>query len=224
MTPQLKSKADDERSLVDSGYPLSVYSQYVSWWALATAVAARCHGCHWPHARRGRLRGLPHGRRRQPRYDNDRGAGCRQGHGRLVLRRVTRRVRGVHALPRRLELPRLGLVRVVGRHQGRQGPNGSDLQERGFLTDVPGRATRLCRVLRPTGDIAPPGQRPRDAEASRRVPLHARPRGPGFSDPNPITGELSAPAGIDRSSPQVVAALQACRSLGQAAGLGPPST
>jgi len=47
---------------------------------------------------------------------------------------------------------------------------------------------------------------------------------PTFPDPSPITGELSAPAGIDRSSPQVVAALEACRSLGEAAGLGPPST
>jgi hypothetical protein len=47
---------------------------------------------------------------------------------------------------------------------------------------------------------------------------------PNFPDPNPTTGELAAPAGIDRNSPQVLAALRACRSLGQAAGLGPPST
>jgi hypothetical protein len=47
---------------------------------------------------------------------------------------------------------------------------------------------------------------------------------PTFPDPNPTTGELNAPADIDRGSPQVVAALQACRSLGEAAGLGPPST
>jgi hypothetical protein len=46
---------------------------------------------------------------------------------------------------------------------------------------------------------------------------------PNFPDPNPITGELS-PAGIDTSSPQVLAALGACRSLGQAAGLGSPNT
>jgi hypothetical protein len=47
---------------------------------------------------------------------------------------------------------------------------------------------------------------------------------PTFPDPNPTTGELNAPAGIDRASPQVLVALQACRSLGEAAGLGPPST
>jgi len=45
-----------------------------------------------------------------------------------------------------------------------------------------------------------------------------------FPDPNPTTGELSTPAGIDRSSPQVVAALRACSALGRAAGLGPPNT
>jgi hypothetical protein len=47
---------------------------------------------------------------------------------------------------------------------------------------------------------------------------------PNFPDPNPTTGALNTPAGIDKSSPQVLAALQACRSLGKAAGLGPPST
>jgi hypothetical protein len=46
---------------------------------------------------------------------------------------------------------------------------------------------------------------------------------PNFPDPNPTTGELS-PAGIDKSSPQVLAALRACSSLGRAAGLGPPNT
>jgi hypothetical protein len=46
---------------------------------------------------------------------------------------------------------------------------------------------------------------------------------PNFPDPNPATGELSAPAGISRNSPQAVAALRACRTLGQAAGLGPPN-
>jgi hypothetical protein len=47
---------------------------------------------------------------------------------------------------------------------------------------------------------------------------------PNFPDPNPTTGEFNTPAGIDKDSPQVVAALRACSSLGEAAGLGPPST
>jgi hypothetical protein len=45
-----------------------------------------------------------------------------------------------------------------------------------------------------------------------------------FPDPNPASGELTAPAGISRNSVQVLAALRACRSLGQAAGLGAPHT
>jgi hypothetical protein len=49
---------------------------------------------------------------------------------------------------------------------------------------------------------------------------HAVPR---FPDPNPTTGQLS-PAGIDTSSPQVLAALRACSSLGRAAGLSAPNT
>ena len=47
---------------------------------------------------------------------------------------------------------------------------------------------------------------------------------PNFPDPDPRTGELATPPGISRSSPQVLAALRACRSLGRAAGLGPPNT
>ena len=45
-----------------------------------------------------------------------------------------------------------------------------------------------------------------------------------FPDPNPLTGALDTPAGIDKNSPQVVAALRACSALGRAAGLGPPIT
>jgi hypothetical protein len=44
-----------------------------------------------------------------------------------------------------------------------------------------------------------------------------------FPDPNPTTGAMNPPAGIDRTSPQVFAALRACSSLGKAAGLGPPN-
>jgi hypothetical protein len=47
---------------------------------------------------------------------------------------------------------------------------------------------------------------------------------PSFPDPNPTTGQLSTPAGLDTHSPEVLAALRACQSLGQAAGLGTPHT
>jgi hypothetical protein len=46
---------------------------------------------------------------------------------------------------------------------------------------------------------------------------------PTYPDPNPTTGHLSA-AGIDTNSPQVLAALRACSSLGRAAGLSAPNT
>jgi hypothetical protein len=47
---------------------------------------------------------------------------------------------------------------------------------------------------------------------------------PNFADPDPTTGALITPAGLDKNAPQVVAALEACSALGKAAGLGPPST
>jgi hypothetical protein len=47
---------------------------------------------------------------------------------------------------------------------------------------------------------------------------------PDFPDPNPVTGQLNTPPGLDRSSPTVLAALRACYALGRAAGLGPPNT
>lgn len=47
---------------------------------------------------------------------------------------------------------------------------------------------------------------------------------PNYPDPNPVTGEMVTPPGLDRHSPQVLAALRACSSLGRAAGLGPPNT
>jgi hypothetical protein len=45
---------------------------------------------------------------------------------------------------------------------------------------------------------------------------------PNFPDPTPA-GELNAPAGLSKNSPQALAALRACLSLGLAAGLGPPT-
>jgi hypothetical protein len=47
---------------------------------------------------------------------------------------------------------------------------------------------------------------------------------PNFPDPDPTTGELTTPPRLDKTSPQAVAAIRACSSLGRAAGLGPPTT
>jgi hypothetical protein len=46
---------------------------------------------------------------------------------------------------------------------------------------------------------------------------------PAFPDPDPTTGDFATPAGVDKNSPQVAAALRACSSLGRAAGLGQPN-
>ena len=47
---------------------------------------------------------------------------------------------------------------------------------------------------------------------------------PNFPDPNPITGQMGRPAGMQANSPTVLAALRACSPLARAAGLGPPNT
>jgi hypothetical protein len=85
-------------------------------------------------------------------------------------------------------------------------------------------ATRACAKYAPT--TAPPQHvSPQEMQKLLAVSRCMRTHGvPNFPDPNPTTGALNNPAGIDKNSPQVLAALQACRSLGEAAGLGPPST
>jgi hypothetical protein len=47
---------------------------------------------------------------------------------------------------------------------------------------------------------------------------------PNFPDPNPTTGEITLPAGLTKTSPQLLAAAQACRSLVIASGLSVPGT
>jgi hypothetical protein len=85
-------------------------------------------------------------------------------------------------------------------------------------------AERACAKYAPP--TAPPQRvSPQEMQRLLAVSRCMRAHGvPNFPDPNPVTGELSTPAGIDRSSPQVLAALRACSSLGRAAGLGPPNT
>jgi hypothetical protein len=47
---------------------------------------------------------------------------------------------------------------------------------------------------------------------------------PNFPDPNPNTGDFAVPAGLSKTSPIVLAAVRACSSLGEAAGLRFPNT
>jgi hypothetical protein len=44
---------------------------------------------------------------------------------------------------------------------------------------------------------------------------------PNFPDPNPTTGEVTPPPGLSKTSPSILAAIQACPSQAQAAGLSP---
>jgi hypothetical protein len=47
---------------------------------------------------------------------------------------------------------------------------------------------------------------------------------PNLPDPNPVTGEITLPPGISKSSPQLLAAARACRSLANAAGIPVPAS
>jgi hypothetical protein len=44
---------------------------------------------------------------------------------------------------------------------------------------------------------------------------------PNFPDPNATTGEVTPPAGLSKTSPSILAAIRACPSQAQAAGLTP---
>jgi hypothetical protein len=46
---------------------------------------------------------------------------------------------------------------------------------------------------------------------------------PNFPDPNPTTGDITLPPGLTKTSPQLLTAAQACRSLAIAAGLQVPA-
>jgi hypothetical protein len=85
-------------------------------------------------------------------------------------------------------------------------------------------AQRACVKYAPP-TLSPPHVSPQEMQKLLAVSRCMRAHGiQNFPDPNPTTGELTAPAGISTNSPQVLAALRACRSLGQTAGLGPPGT
>ncbi len=85
-------------------------------------------------------------------------------------------------------------------------------------------AQRACARSYGPPAISPPHPSPQEMQKLLAVSHCMRAHGiENFPDPNPTTGELTAPAGISKNSPQVLAALRACRSLGQAAGLGAPN-
>jgi hypothetical protein len=99
----------------------------------------------------------------------------------------------------------------------------AQISERGTSSGTFLAAQRTCAKYYGPPATSPPHPSPEEMQKLLAVSRCVRAHGIlNFPDPNPSTGELTAPAGISRSSPAVLAALQACRSLGQAAGLGAP--
>ena len=79
----------------------------------------------------------------------------------------------------------------------------------------------LVQAGAPTG--APPGVSQQEMQNRLAVARCARAHGiPNFPDPNPTTGDITLPPGLTKTSPQLLAAAQACRSLVIAAGLSVP--
>jgi hypothetical protein len=86
-------------------------------------------------------------------------------------------------------------------------------------------AQRACAKYYGQAATPPPHPSPQEMQKLLAVSRCMRAHGiPSFPDPDPTTGELTAPAGISRNSPHTIAALRACSSLGVAAGLGLPHT
>lgn len=86
-------------------------------------------------------------------------------------------------------------------------------------------AQRACAKYYGRQTTSAPQVSPQEIQKLLAVSRCMRAHGvPNFPDPNPTTGQITTPAGISKNSPIVLGALRACRSLGQAAGLGPPNT
>jgi hypothetical protein len=86
-------------------------------------------------------------------------------------------------------------------------------------------AQRACAKYYGPPPTSPPQVSPQEIQKLLAVSRCMRAHGvPDFPDPNPITGDMTPPAGISRTSPTVLAALQACTPLARAAGLGAPNT
>jgi hypothetical protein len=84
-------------------------------------------------------------------------------------------------------------------------------------------AQRACAKYLGQGAAPPP--HPTQAKMQKLLAVSRCMRAHGvtsFPDPDPSTGEIATPTDISRTSPRVIAALRACSSLGQAAGLGLP--
>lgn len=97
------------------------------------------------------------------------------------------------------------------------------------VTAAEASSPRFESAQRGCSRYAPQGQPPAHVSAQEITKLLAvshcmRAHGVAdFPDPNPTTGDFVTPAGLDKTSPQVLSALRACASLGRAAGLAAPT-
>jgi hypothetical protein len=81
--------------------------------------------------------------------------------------------------------------------------------------------TALEQAGAPAGP--PPGLSQQEIQARLALARCARSHGlPNLPDPNPTTGDFTLPPGLSTSSPQLLAAARACRSLLNAADVSVP--
>jgi hypothetical protein len=88
------------------------------------------------------------------------------------------------------------------------------------------QAMNACRAALDQADVAsgPNSSNVSQQELQARLALARciRAHGvPNFPDPNPTTGEVTPPPGLSKTSPSILAAIRACPSQAQAAGLTP---
>jgi hypothetical protein len=96
---------------------------------------------------------------------------------------------------------------------------------KGYPVALVNQAMNACRTALDQAGLAS-GQNssvsPQEIQARLALARCIRAHGvPNFPDPNPTTGEVTPPAGLSKTSPSILAAIRACPSQAQAAGLTP---
>lgn len=96
---------------------------------------------------------------------------------------------------------------------------------KGYPDSAVNQALDACRVaMDEAGLLTGQGSSVSSQEIQARLALARciRAHGvPNFPDPNPTTGEVTPPPGLSKTSPSILAAIKACPSQAQAAGLSP---
>jgi len=98
---------------------------------------------------------------------------------------------------------------------------------KGYPTSAVNQALNACRTALDQADIASgPNSSISQQQIQARLALAqcVRAHGvPNFPDPNPTTGDVTPPPGLSKTSPSIVAAIRACPSQAQAAGITVPA-